>query len=237
MNSVWLGLALALVCSGLQAGERWLGSQFASVTIGPDGRVQEAALPNSSLGPDMQAEILRRVRQFEFEPATVDGVAATTETHLAVQLAVEPAGERLVVKVAGAGIAPRMTRIVPPRFPRSQLTRSQGAKIDLQISYDAAGQVIEASVASAEPDLKVFRKAALAAARDWRFAPERINGEAQAGSVLVPVRFEIASSRTGELKFPDGGKLQVSRQPEQADELLTSNVRLRSTEEPAQPAN
>lgn len=107
-------LALVVIASAVHAGpaqdgERWLASQWARVVVGPDGRVLEAELPGSSLGSATQEEILRRIRQFEFEPASVGGVAASTETSLSVQLAVEPQGEQLAVRVAGASVAPRMS--------------------------------------------------------------------------------------------------------------------------------
>lgn len=232
MSKSWM-LALVLIASTVhavdaQAGERWLASQWARVVVGPDGRVLEAELPGSSLGTATQDEILRRIRQFEFEPATVDGAPASTETSLSVQLAVEPQGDQLAVRVAGASVAPRMTKIVPPRFPRFQLQRSQGARIEMRIAYDTRGEVTEATIVSAEPDLKVFRDASLKAARGWRFAPEKINGEAQAGVVQVPVTFEIAAGNFAELKFPDGGTLRVSRELKKPDQLLSSNLRLRS---------
>lgn len=232
-RSTWLvAMALVLLANsalGASDDERWLASQWARVVVGPDGRVVEADLPDSSLGAATQEEILRRVRQFEFEPATVDGAPASTETSLSLQLAIEPQGDQLAVRVAGASVAPRMTKIVPPRFPNTQLQRSQGARIEMRIAYDTAGEVTEATIVSAEPDLKVFREACLKAARGWRFAPEKINGKAQAGVVQVPVTFEIAAGNSGEIKFPDGGTLRVSRELKEPDQLLSSNLRLRST--------
>lgn len=216
------------VADSAPANDRWVASQMAKVVIGRDGHVIDAQLQKSSLGPDMQAEILRRIGQFEFEPAKKNGVAVETETHLSVQLAIEPEGKQLAVKVAGANITVGMLKLPPPRFPRSQLNRSQGAEVELRLAYDTEGKVTEVEVTRAEPDLKVFREATLKAARDWLFAPEKIDGQPIAGSALIPVSFEFEGEGTGEIKFPDGGHLRVSRERESERQLLSSSTQLRS---------
>jgi TonB family protein len=213
---------------GAQDSERWVAAQWAKVVIGRDGHVIDAELQKSTLGADMQAEIVRRIRQFEFEPAKKDGVAVEAETHLSVQLSIEPDGDQLAVKVAGANVTVGMVKLPPPRFPRSQLNRSQGAEVELRLAYDTEGKVTEVEITRIEPDLKVFREATLKAARQWVFAPEKIDGEPIAGSALVPVTFEFVSNNTGEIKFPDGGTLRVSRERENERQLLSSSTQLRS---------
>ena len=208
--------------------DHWVASQMAKVVIGRDGHVIDAQLLQSSLGPDMQAEIVRRIGQFEFEPAKKNGVAVEAETHVSVQLSIEPQDKQLAVKVADAVVTVGMVDLTPPRFPRSQLTRSQGAEVDLRIAYDTEGKVTDVEVTRAEPDLKVFREATLKAAREWLFAPEKIDGQPIAGSALIPVRFEFEGEGTGEIKFPDGGHLRVSRERESERQLLSSGTQLRS---------
>lgn len=201
---------------------------MAKVVIGRDGHVIDAQLQNSSLGADMQAEIVRRIGRFEFEPAQKNGVAVETETHLAIQLSVEPDGEQLAVKVADANITVGMVKLPPPRFPRSQLNRSQGAELELRLAYDTEGKVTDVEITRIEPDLKVFREATLKAAREWQFAPEKIDGQPIAGTALIPVSFEYVSNNSGEIKFPDGGHLRVSRERESERQLLSSGTQLRS---------
>jgi TonB family protein len=230
-RSFWLlamGVLLASPAFSAQDNDRWLASQWARVVIGQDGRVVDTELQRSTLGPDMQAEIVRRIRQFEFEPAKKDGEPVQTETHLVVQLSIEPDGNQLALKVAGANVTVGMVKLAPPRYPRFQLTRSQGARMKVRVAYDAEGKVTDAEIASAEPDLAVFREATLKAARQWVFAPEKIDGQSIAGSALIPVTFEIANSGMAEIKFPDGGHLRVSREREPERQLLGSSTQLRS---------
>jgi TonB family protein len=208
--------------------ERWLASQAAKVVIGRDGHVIDVELQRSTLGAEMQAEIVRRIRQFEFEPAKKNGVAVETETHLSIQLAVEPDGEQLALKVAGANVTVGMVKLPPPRFPRYQLSRAQGAKVEVRLAYDTEGKVTDVEITRIEPDLKVFREATLKAARQWVFAPEKIDGQPIAGSALIPVTFEFVSNNTGEIKFPDGGHLRVSRELGSERQLLGSSTQLRS---------
>ncbi|MCB1600145.1 MAG: energy transducer TonB, partial [Xanthomonadales bacterium] len=96
---------------------------------------------------------------------------------------------------------------------------------------DGNGRVTDVSVERVEPDLKAFRLAALKAAREWQFQPERVDGIGIAGSALIPVTFSLTTSDDeGKLNFPDGGTLRVRRQLEQPERLLTSTLRLRATE-------
>jgi TonB family protein len=220
-------LSTSLAVAATPSNERWLAYQRASVTVSTDGTVQQASLLNSRLSPSMQEAVLKRIRTFEFEPATRDGVAGVTETTLSVKLAVEPEQNQLVVRVVDADVTIGFERLKPPRFPKTQLQRSQGARIELRLAYDTNGKVTEVSVERAEPDLKVFREAALKAARDWQFQPERVNGIGIAGSALIPVTFSVTSNNDGELKFPDGGTLRVTRDLEPPERLLSSTLRLR----------
>jgi len=230
-RSLWqvaLVVLLADPAWGARDDDRWVASQWAKIVVGRDGHVIDAELQRSTLGTEMQAEIIRRIRQFEFEPAKKDGVAVETETHLSVQLSIEPDGDQLAVKVAGAIVTVGMVDLSPPRFPRSQLDRSQGAEVDLRLAYDTEGKVTDVEVTRAEPDLKVFREATLAAARKWLFAPEKIDGQPIAGTALIPVRFEFEGEGTGDIKFPDGGNLRVSRERQSERQLLNSGTQLRS---------
>ena len=229
-------IAVALVSSrGIAANpstERWLAYQLASVTVAADGSVQQATLPGSTLSPAMQEQVLSRVRAFEFEPATRDGVAGVTETTVWVKLALETDQDQLLLKVIGGDITVGMDRLKAPRYPALQLRRMQGAEVELRVAYDAQGVVTDVSVTRAEPDLKAFKVAAIKAARQWQVRPERIDGVGVAGTVVVPVRFEVAGQNndSGKINFPDGGSLQVSRELEQPDQLLSSTLRLRATE-------
>lgn len=211
--------------------ETWLAYQRAQVTVAADGTVQQASLLNSSLSVAMQEQVLKRIRAFEFEPATHNGVAGVTETTLSVKLAVEPEQDQLIVRVVGAEVTVGFDRLKPPRFPMAQLRRAQGARVELRLSYDGNGRVTDVSVERVEPDLKAFRLAALKAAREWQFQPERVDGIGIAGSALIPVTFALTTSDDeGKLNFPDGGSLRVRRQLEQPERLLTSTLRLRATE-------
>ena len=230
ITALALGANLSIAASS--SAERWLAYQLARVTVAADGTVQQASLPHSTLSVAMQEQVLNRVRTFEFEPATRDGLAGVTETTVWVKLALEPNGDQLELRVIGADITVGMERLKAPRYPAAQLRRMQSATVDLQVSYDQTGKVTDVNVTSAKPDLKAFKLAAIKAAREWQVQPERIDGVGMAGSVLVPVRFEIAGQNndSGMINFPDGGSLEVSRELGQPDQLLGSTLRLRATE-------
>lgn len=211
--------------------ERWLASQLARVVVAADGTVQEAALERSKLSPAMQESILKQVRAFEFEPATKNGVAAITETYLSVKLAVEPDDEKLLLRVIGADITFKFVSMKPPRFSPTQLRRGKEGRVVVRVAYDADGKVNDVVVEESEPENKTFRDAVVKAAQDWQLQPERVAGQGIAGSALIPVTFEIGDKAdSGEISFPDGGKLQVVRKLQPADQLLSSTLRLRATQ-------
>ncbi|MGE4073867.1 MAG: energy transducer TonB [Lysobacterales bacterium] len=228
ITALSLGASLSIAAS--PPAETWLAYQRAQVTVAADGTVQQASLLNSSLSAAMQEQVLQRIRAFEFEPATHNGVAGVTETTLSIKLAVEPEQDQLVVRVVDAEVTVGFDRLKPPRFPMAQLRRAQGARVELRLSYDGSGRVTDVSVESVEPDLKAFRLAALKAAREWQFQPERVDGIGIAGSALIPVTFSLTTSDDGKLRFPDGGTLRVRRQLEPPERLLTSTLRLREAE-------
>jgi TonB family protein len=225
-----LALSANLSIAATPSAETWLAYQRARVTVAADGTVQQASLLSSSLSEAMQEQVLSRIRTFEFEPATRDGVAGVTETTLSVKLAIEPEQDQMVVRVVDAEVSVGFDHLKPPSFPMAQLRRSQGARVELRLSYDAEGKVTDASVESIEPDIKVFRLAAIKAARDWQFQPELVDGIGIGGTVLIPVVFSVTKVNDTTLKFPDGGKLHVNRQLEPPERLLTSTLRMRETE-------
>ena len=65
LKYLWVAVTLLALTPAAPAAtpERWIAHQGVLVTIGPDGRVQEAELVNSGLSPAMQQELLQRVRK------------------------------------------------------------------------------------------------------------------------------------------------------------------------------
>jgi protein TonB len=81
-----------------------------------------------------------------------------------------------------------------PRYPVDAQRRGVEGDVLLRISVDASGVPTDIGYAerSGNPDLD---RAALSAARDWRFRPATRGGHAVATTVNVPVRFALQAPR------------------------------------------
>lgn len=101
----------------------------------------------------------------------------------------------------GTGFAPRggVTRgpaitasLAAPPYPRAARSRGFEGRVVLALAIGADGRVtsIEVAESSGHEDLDA---AARAAAADWTFAPALRDGEAVAGTLRVPVRFELTN--------------------------------------------
>jgi TonB family protein len=99
----------------------------------------------------------------------------------------------------GQGVAPRSgatrgpaisTSLAAPPYPRDARSRGWQGRVVLVLGIGADGNVTSVEVAetSGHDDLD---DAARAAARDWTFAPALRDGEPVAGTLRVPVRFEL----------------------------------------------
>lgn len=233
LKSLWVALALLALTPAASAAapERWVAHQRALVTIGPDGRVQEAELVKSGLSPAMQQELLQRVRKASFEPATVSGAPVVARTGLNLRLVVDAKPEGLALLLDSIDISASVRQSSPPRYPPAQLRAGKGAVVSLRIDYDAQGRVTQVEPAESGARADSFFDAASKAARRWVMEPEQVAGHGVAGSAIVPVAFSVeGSDDNGELTFPDGGVLVVHKVAQPQYQLLTSQVRLRSLE-------
>jgi TonB family protein len=77
---------------------------------------------------------------------------------------------------------PQLLEFVEAEFPESERDHTEGASVTLQIAIAASGEVVGAAVI--ESASEAFDAAALAAVREFRFAPATRNGQP------IPVRIE-----------------------------------------------
>jgi outer membrane biosynthesis protein TonB len=98
----------------------------------------------------------------------------------------------------------RNAKIRPPHYPEDAVHARLGAKVLLAIRLDATGQVLDAqafqtsldalarSEGEAERWRRVFERASLAAAKDWRYdMSETVNGKPIGTNAIVPVVFAL----------------------------------------------
>lgn len=135
------------------------------------------------------------IRDWQFEPGHIDGVAAPTETTLQVGVTLEPMGrDGYVVRVDSAMTGGSLAKARSPRVPASFL-RSASAGISalavVEARYDANGKVIAAELAPGAPKVdRTVGKVAIDAVRGWTFQPERVGGQGVAAAAYVPICFQ-----------------------------------------------
>ena len=83
---------------------------------------------------------------------------------------------------------PRILRSTKPSFPPSERGKGLHPNVVLRVTIDTHGEVTEAEVATSAG--KAFDEAALAAVRDWEFAPAIVAGEPVESRIRVAVHFE-----------------------------------------------
>ena len=78
----------------------------------------------------------------------------------------------------------------PPRYPPAALRSGITGTVILIISVDAQGNVTDVEVEKSSRNRDLDR-AAMQAARRWRFNPSIVNGQPAPGRVRVPVDFRL----------------------------------------------
>ena len=99
-----------------------------------------------------------------------------------------PAAPREPVRVGGSVIAPAKVFDVPPAYP--VIARSAGLEgiVILQATIDLDGRVDDVQVLRSIP---LLDEAAVAAVRQWRYTPTRLNGQPVAVVMTVTVSFRL----------------------------------------------
>jgi hypothetical protein len=144
------------------------------------------------------------VRSWKFEPGTVDGQPAMTDTVLTVQVELDPIADsdelsaRVVDVHTGGGLGASK---LAPHFPKSamrQMARERKEAVErvvLSVTYDAAGIPQDVSVVpGSSSEQKSLVDASIAAAKDWRIEPEHVAGIGVAGTLVSPLCYFTAKS-------------------------------------------
>lgn len=134
-------------------------------TVLRDGRVGWARILRAEPSGFFEAAAIEGVRQWRFEPARRDGqpVECRVQTRLRFALT-DAVAVRPGAPAADAGGQPL------PVYPEASRTAGVEGYVEVSVEADASGRVTGAEVTLAMPRGE-FEAAALAAVRQWRFAP------------------------------------------------------------------
>src|SRR3546814_12681679 len=89
----------------------------------------------------------------------------------------------------------------PPRYPPAAVRAGIEGTVILIIDVDANGNVVDVSVERSSRNRDLDR-AAIAAAKKWRFNPSVVNGQKAEGRVRVPGDFTLGGCSSGQRPPP-----------------------------------
>ncbi|MGN7726734.1 energy transducer TonB [Luteimonas sp. 22616] len=194
----------------------------AGVDIDASGHVQDLQWEEQSKVHALIAERLAPVvRGWEFEPATVDGRPAPTQTGLVIHVLVdELADGSVTLRLADAQTGPTASTLMPPTYPMDAARGGISATVKLVVEVKADGSPVirEMTYESSDDKRSGYRDAFFAsateAAKHWKFRPEIVAGRVVPGSsVRIPIDYCLGTAsqcqrnqraRDVERKLPTG---------------------------------
>jgi TonB family protein len=124
----------------------------------------------------------------DLAPPALNTKATPDEKTLAVLNVPSPALPSAPVAPASEVTPARLVHTVKPGYPISARASNIQGSVVLLLKVDAAGRVRDVTVLSGSPELA---NAAVAAVRQWRYAPFKLNGKPVDGETNVTVNFSI----------------------------------------------
>jgi TonB family protein len=162
---------------------RLQGVVILEARIGTDGKVRDVRVLRSIALLDNAAAAA--VRQWEYEPTILNGVAVPVITSVAVEFKLTPPAP---VRVGGAVTPPAQTkRVNPPYPPEAQAAGVQGVVI-MEATIGADGKVSDVRVLRSIP---LLDQAAMDAVRQWEYAPTVLNGTPVPVLMTVTLNFTL----------------------------------------------
>lgn len=204
MKALLLVLLWLAVSTAAHAAEEALRLDVkGEIAIDKEGAVYDYKI-GTILTPEIKDLVDRSVRKWKFEPVIRNGTPtyAKSDMYLTLLASRVEAGYQLRVERVRFGGSRKAKRIPPPPYPTDASRAGLSAMVLVAVHIDRDGQVIDAVAAqssltgvkaskkAADSWLKGFNKAAVAAAKKWKFAPADLAaGDAPETTQLVPIEF------------------------------------------------
>jgi len=159
-----------------------------------------------------------RIESWQFNPATRDGVAVVSRTHLHVVMeGFDDGAGNLGVRIRSAATGPDVKDWNDYGLARAGVTAGEEGIVTFYIAYGADGKVTAAEVRESKTfsggrfvgtASKTLRKGLLAVARRWTFVPEQVAGQPVPGSGVLPIRVCFSGACISATDASSGGKLE-----------------------------
>lgn len=188
-------LALLLTATSVRAERREFVFEV-DVRVDNTGVVTKADVI-AEITPEFEATLVKMVRSWKFQPGTRGGTPAVVDTSLSAKVIVDiNEGKSATVVARYTGHGPRYLQVFPPVYPERGMRRGVQGEIILlgEIAPNGSTKTLSvhaAHVRGGKFAANLLSKSAMDAVRNWRFKPERIDGIAVGGRVLIPVMFSL----------------------------------------------
>jgi TonB family protein len=90
---------------------------------------------------------------------------------------------------------PKIVSQVKPVYPAEALKQKIQGAVELEATINTAGAVVGVKVLPAQTPQPLLEKAAVAALRQWKYAPYKINGKAKAVIFTVTITFALSDKK------------------------------------------
>jgi len=235
MSPLLNALLLLVMCMPALAKQQEVKKQIYQISyelvIAADGSIESLAIRNPKVGEVLSQNLEKQIRSWAYTPAHMDGKPARTETNLWLTVKATPNADgnfEIHIDDAGTGASVGPGGLTPPVYPRDALIFGYEAVLRLIVSYDADGRVTEVSRPGKKTkDMSLFDKASFAAAKTWRFSPEKINGIGIPGQMIVPIQFCLAPGNCQSLLKGSAEKEKLAREVAQQSIPMGSQVTFR----------
>src|SRR3546814_935893 len=158
------------------------GTVILIIDVDATGNVVDVSVERSSRNRDLDRAAIAAARQWRFTPSDVHGPKAPAPPR--------PPAPPAPPQNISASVDISSKNMNPPRYPPAAVRAGIEGTVILIIDVDANGNVVDVSVERSSRNRDLDR-AAIAAARKWRFNPSVVNGQKAAGRVRVPVDFTL----------------------------------------------
>jgi len=177
----------------------WMGRDQAFYKVEPTepGKplTELEALPEPLAGGDGASDMPAAGQTSEDRPQLVEAPPAATLPAPIDETALPAVSEGGVPTSAGVALAPGDQPVPlngqtpPPRYPSAALRRGESGTVLVRVEVDTAGAPAGVALVQRSGSRDLDR-AAMEAVRKWRFQPAQRDGQAVAGSLVIPIDFK-----------------------------------------------
>jgi TonB family protein len=197
MRNMMLWLLLGVV-PGANAGDPLVFTATAMIDVDEAGRVT-AVEPDAALSPALQQVVREQALSWRFSPPVQDGVPVAGTTYVDLKGCAIPDGDAYRVALDFKGNGPRYlqgSRINPPRYPVNAYRngREASAVVTYRVETDGSARLEGIRYTEQKGPSRDFDKEIARWVGGFKYAPERLAGQAVRTRIEIPVSFELGDA-------------------------------------------